>query len=71
MKSLNKEKEKNGVFDEGVFTNSVIKGLPFICRRLMEMKTTKEHKTILHVLIIHGLVQKFNHFLSLIRRNYG
>jgi hypothetical protein len=70
MKSLNKEKEKNGAFDEGVFISSFIKGLPFICRRLMGIKSTKEHKTILHVLIIHGMNQKFNRLSNLIRRYY-
>jgi hypothetical protein len=71
MKSMNKQKEKIGAFDVFVFANSAIKGLLFIYYRRMEMKTTKEHKTILHVFIIHGMIQKFNHRSNLIRRNYG
>ena len=62
MKSLNKKKEMIGAFDVFVLTSSSIKGLRFIYRRQMEMKPTKEHKKILHVLIIHGMVQKFNFF---------
>jgi len=65
MKSSIKEKDNNGAIDAGIFANSAIKGLPFICCRLMEMKTTKEHKTILHVLIIHGMNQKFNHLSNI------
>lgn len=71
MKNLNKEKEKIGAFGVFVFTNSAIKGLHFIYYRRMEIKYTKEHKTILHVFIIHGMIQKFNRFSSLIRRKHG
>jgi hypothetical protein len=64
MKCMNKQKEKIGAFDVFFFTNSVIKGLYFIYYRRMEIKPTKEHKTIHHVFIIHGMNQKFNRFLS-------
>ncbi len=59
---MNKKKEKIGAFDVFVFANSANKGLHFIYRRQMEMKPTKEHKTTLHVFIIHGMNQKFNFF---------
>jgi hypothetical protein len=65
MKSINKQKEKIGAFDVFVFTNSANKVLYFIHYRRIEMKPTKEHKTILHVFIIHGMVQKFNRRSSL------
>jgi hypothetical protein len=66
MKSLNNEKEKIGAFDVFVFTNRYIKDFCFIYCRRMEMKPTKEHKTTLHVFIIHGMNQKFNYFLSFV-----
>ena len=65
MKSLKKKKEKIGAFGVFDFTNRTIKGLHSICYRRMEMKPTKEHKTTLHVFIIHGMNQKFNHLLVL------
>jgi hypothetical protein len=62
MKSLNKEKEMIGAFDVFVFTSSDIKGLHSVYCRRMELEPIKEHKTTLHVFIIHGMVQKFNFF---------
>ena len=66
MKSADKKKEKCGAFDVIIFTNASAAGLYFIYNRQVKMKPTIEHKTTLHVFIIHGMNRKFNQVPGLI-----